>query len=206
MNVSPFNSCRFSATILVRYSRVVHLGCGDPQVARTWINPRWVAREPRSFGCRRWPWTTWRRRRGQQKQPGRCHVFWDDMMFLWWLVSRKFMRNVMKIHVFFFLKSISAQLKQLPVQELLPQVLRNLTKVPLGSYSGTYKGVEYRCLALCWSPAKLVWLETAETADVCGVEFGECKTSICDLCILHRSVIERLMTDGKHTLSLHSWS
>eukprot|EP00434_Breviolum_minutum_P025797 symbB.v1.2.022804.t1/scaffold2064.1/size90802/2 len=29
-------------------------------------------------------------------------------------------------------------------QELLPQVLRNLTKVPLGSYSGTYKGVEYR--------------------------------------------------------------
>ena len=71
----------------------------------------------------------------------------------------------MKIQVF-FLKSISAQLKQLPVQELLPQVLRNLTKVPLGSYSGTYKGVEYRCLALCFLPSfELVCLETAETAD-----------------------------------------
>lgn len=32
------------------------------------------------------------------------------------------------------------------VQELLPQILRNLTRVPLGSYKGTYKGVEYRHL------------------------------------------------------------
>ena len=29
-------------------------------------------------------------------------------------------------------------------QELLPQVLQNLTKVSLGSYSGSYKGVQYR--------------------------------------------------------------
>lgn len=29
-------------------------------------------------------------------------------------------------------------------QELLPQVLQNLTKVPLGSFSGSYKGVQYR--------------------------------------------------------------
>ena len=28
-------------------------------------------------------------------------------------------------------------------KELLPQVLRNLTKVPLGSFSGDYKGVKY---------------------------------------------------------------
>ena len=60
--------------------------------------------------------------------------------------------NSMNIQVNFF--EILYQHFELQNKELLPQVLQNLTKVPLGSFSGTYKGVEYRCLASILEPSK----------------------------------------------------